>query len=168
MGSVDIWRYNSYPTPKYPGMVYPSQVSLPYDGYDVGGGNMRNMHPLVVFFFSPFFFIHTRIFPASGQAVVTGVVPSSPPFLPSFFVAQRVQQSHCSSIFHLVLLTYALALSASQVVHKKKCPRIYTSMHSGGNELTKLTYARLEDNLIRHRGARQNTTTCVIYCFHLM
>ena len=25
-------------------------------------------------------------------------------------------------------------------------------MHSGGLELTKLTYTRLEDNLIRHRG----------------
>ena len=25
-------------------------------------------------------------------------------------------------------------------------------MHSGGFELTKLTYTRLEDNLIRHRG----------------
>ena len=28
-------------------------------------------------------------------------------------------------------------------------------MHSAGLELTKLTYTRLEDNLIRHRGDRQ-------------
>ena len=27
-------------------------------------------------------------------------------------------------------------------------------MHAGGFELTKLTYTRLEDNLIRHRGDR--------------
>ena len=27
-------------------------------------------------------------------------------------------------------------------------------MHSGGFKLTKLTYTRLEDNLIRHRGDR--------------
>ena len=27
-------------------------------------------------------------------------------------------------------------------------------MHSGGFELTKLTYTRLEDNLTRHRGDR--------------
>ena len=27
-------------------------------------------------------------------------------------------------------------------------------MHSGGFELTKLIYTRLEDNLIRHRGGR--------------
>ena len=27
-------------------------------------------------------------------------------------------------------------------------------MHSGGFELTKLSYTRLEDNLIRHRGDR--------------
>ena len=97
-------------------------------------------------------------FPASGQAVVTGVVPSSPRFLPSIFIAHRVQQSHCSSIFNRVLLTHALALSASQFVHKKmhkkKSKRIYMRMHSAGLELTKLTYTRLEDNLIRHRGDR--------------
>ena len=82
--------------------------------------------------------------------MVTGVVPPPPRFLPSIFIAHRVQQSHCSSISHRVLLTHALALSASQFVHKKKSQRIYTSMHSAGLELTKLTYTRLEDNLIRH------------------
>ena len=85
----------------------------------------------------------------------TGVVPSSPRFFPSIFIAHRVQQSHCSSIFHRVLLTHALVLfSASQIVHKKKSQRIYTSMQTAGPELTKLTYTRLEDNLIRHRGMR--------------
>ena len=104
---------------------------------------------IFVLFFAHFYF------PASGQAVVTGsVAPSSPRFLPSIFSAHRVQQSHCSSIFHRVLLTHALALSASQFVHKKKSQRIYTSMHSAGLELTKLTYTKLEDNLIRHRGDR--------------
>ena len=108
-----------------------------------------------------FFFSHIY-FPASGQAVVTGVDPSPPRFLPSIFIAYlyRVQQSHCSSIFHRVLLTHALALSASQFVHKKKSQRIYTSMHSAGLELTKLTYTRLEDNLIRHRGGYPLVTTC--------
>ena len=109
------------------------------------------------FFFFFFFYSHSTYFPASsGQAVVTGVDPSPPRFLPSIFLAHRVQQSHCSSIFHrvLLLLTHALALSASQFVHKKKSQRIYTSMHSAGLELTKLTCTRLEDNLIRHRGDR--------------
>ena len=101
-----------------------------------------------------FFFTQQFYFPASGQAVVTGVVPSPPRFLPSISIAHRVQQSHCSSILHQVLLTHALALSASQFVHKKKSLRIKTSMHSGGLELAKLTYTRLEDNLIRHRGDR--------------
>ena len=100
-----------------------------------------------------FFFAHFH-FPASGQAVVTGGIPSPPRFLPSIFIAHRVQQSHCSSIVHRMLLTHAPALSASQLVHKKKSQRIYTSMHSAGLELTKLTYTRLEDNLIRHRGDR--------------
>ena len=71
------------------------------------------------FFFFFFFLAHFH-FPASGQAVVTGVTPSPPRFLPSIFIAYRVQQSHCSSIVHRVLLTHALALSASQFVHKKK------------------------------------------------
>ena len=101
-----------------------------------------------------FVFFSHLYFPASAQAVVTGIVPSSPRFLPSIFIAHRVQQSHCSSDSHRVLLTHALALSASQFVHKKKSRRIYTSMHSAGLELTKLTYTRLEDNLIRHRGDR--------------
>ena len=34
--------------------------------------------------------------------------PFSPRFLPSIFIAHRVQQSHCSSIFHRVLQTHAL------------------------------------------------------------
>ena len=54
-----------------------------------------------------------------------------------------------SSVAH-----HAIALSASKFVHKKKSQRIYTSMHSGGFKLTKLTYTRLEENLIRHRGDR--------------
>ena len=113
------------------------------------------MNVMTLFFFNLFFFFFAHFyFPASGQAVDTGVVPSSPRFLPSIFIARRVQQSHCSSIFHRVLLTHALALSATQFVHKKKSQRIYTSMHSAGLELTKLTYTRLEVNLIRHRGDR--------------
>ena len=112
------------------------------------------------FFFAPFYF------PASGQAVVTGVIPSPPRFLPSIFIAHRVQQSHCTSIFifHRMLLTHALALSASQFVRKKKSPRIYTSMHSLGFELTKLAYTRLEDNLIRQRGDRPFDTYARLLC----
>ena len=34
-------------------------------------------------------------------------------------------------------------------------------MHSVGLELTKLTYTRLEDNLLRHRGDRPLYTTTV-------
>ena len=104
------------------------------------------------------FFISHFKFPASGQAVVAGVVPSPPRFLRSIFIAHRVQQSHCSSIFQRVLLTHALALSASQFVHKKTSQRMYTSMHSAGLELTKLTYTRLKGNLIRHRGDRHRAS----------
>ena len=101
-----------------------------------------------------FFFSHTSTFQLLDKPwlQVSSILP--PQFLPSFVFAHRVQHSHCSSISHRVLLTHALALSASQYVHKKKFQRIYTSMHSAGLELPQLTYTRLEDNLIRHRGDR--------------
>ena len=104
---------------------------------------------LIGFCFSSHFY-----FPASRQAVVTGVVPSPSWFLPSIFIAHGVQQSRCLSNFHPVLLTHALALPAGQFVHKRECQRIYMSMHSAGLELTKMTYTRLEDSLIRHQGDR--------------
>ena len=131
--------------------------------------SMVSMSLSVFFFFFPFFFLAYFHFPASGQPVVTGgVIPSPPRFLPSIFVAHRAHQSHCSSIVHRMLLTHALALSASQFVHKKKSQRIYTSMHSAGLELTKLTYyTRLEDNLIRHRGDRFSYTALVYFCPHV-
>ena len=107
-------------------------------------------HSARPFFF--LFFLHTSTFQLLDKPWSQVSSLSSPRVLPSIFVAHRFQQSHCSLIFHRVLLTHALALSASQFVHKKKSPRIYTSMHSGGFELTKLTNTGLEDNLIRHRG----------------
>ena len=107
-------------------------------------------------------------FPASGQAVVTGVVPSPPLFLPSIFIAHGVQQSHYSSIFHRVLLTHALALSASQFVLKKKFQRNYTRMHSAGLELTKLTYTMLEDNLIRSNNITYGLATHISQLTQLM
>ena len=118
-------RQANYQDKPFPSLPFPSLPfpSLPF--------------PSLPFLFSCFFFPHFY-FPASGQAVVTGVVPFPPRCLPLIFIAHRVQQSHCSSIFHRVLLTHALALSASQFVHKKKSQRIYTSMHSAGLELTKL------------------------------
>ena len=87
-------------------------------------------------------------FPASGQAVATGVVPSLPRFLPSFLSRIGFINPTARRFFIGCLLTHALAFSESQFVRKKKSPRIYTSMHSGRFELTKLTYTRLEDNLI--------------------
>ena len=76
--------------------------------------------PRLHFLFFILFFIFTHFhFPASGQAVVTGVIPSPPRFLPSIFIAHRVQQSHCSSIVHRMLPTHALALSAVNLFTRK-------------------------------------------------
>ena len=43
--------------------------------------------------------ILTNYFPASGEAVVSGVISSPPYDVPSVFIAHRVQHSHCLSIF---------------------------------------------------------------------
>ena len=111
------------------------------------------------------FFSHTSTYQLLDKpwSQVSSLLP--PGSCLQFFIAHRVQQSHCSSIFHRVLLTHALAFSASQFVRKRKSPRIYTSMHSGGLELTKLTYTRLEDNLIRHRGDRLVYILCGVSFF---
>ena len=98
------------------------------------------------------FFSHTFAFQLLDKPWLQVLSLLPPGSCLQFIIAHRVQQSHCSFDFHRVLLTHALALSVSHFVHKKKSQRIYTSMHSAGLELTKLTYTRLEDNLIRHRG----------------
>ena len=130
------------PSPSY--IVTPPEISayITVDTVCRGGPDTVSFF---IFCFPHFYF------PAFGQAVVTGVVPSPSRFVPSIFIAHRVQQSHCSSIFHRVLLTHALALFASKFMHKKKSQLIYTSMHSAGLERTKLAYTRLEKNLIRRR-----------------
>ena len=77
------------------------------------------------------------------QAVVTGVVLPFPPSVIAFICFWRIGFStHWSSIFHQVLLTHAIALSASQLVHKMTN---YTSTHSEEFEHTKSAYTRLED-----------------------
>ena len=85
----------------------------------------------IPFFFINVFFTH-MYFSASGQAVVTGVVPFPPRFSPSIFAAHRIQQSHCWSIFLWVWLTHALALSASQFVTQEKVPRNLLEFALGG------------------------------------
>ena len=86
-----------------------------------------------------------------------GCRPFPPRFMPLISFALKVQKSHCSSIAHRVLLTHAVALSASQFVREKKSPRIYTSMHSGGFEL--LSHAlRGRDNT---QTGERSTILCV-------
>ena len=92
---------------------------------------------LVPFFFFFSFFDHHFYFPAqlvggfypqrsSGQAVVTGVVPSSPRYVPSFFIEHRVQHSHCSSIF---IECCSLSLSRFPLINFVFMTRIYSEQH---------------------------------------
>ena len=70
------------------------------------------------FFLFCFSYIYSSPF---GQAVVTGVVPSSPTrFLPSIFIAHRVQQSHCSKIF-----SSSVANSRARTLQEKVPTNLY-------------------------------------------
>ena len=109
------------------------------------------------------FFTHTSTFSSfwtsRGHRCRRPFFPAVPAF--SFYRGSRVQQSHCWSIFHGVLLTHALVLSASQFVQEKKSPRLYIRVctrRDSNSRIWPRTYTRLEDNLIqqlvRHRGDR--------------
>ena len=67
----------------------------------------------------------TRFYPqrSSGQAVVTGVVPSPPRYVPLIFIAHRSAFPLLVD-FHRMLLTHALALSANHFLCKKKSLRV--------------------------------------------
>ena len=126
------------------------------------GTPAERFYTLIDVFF--FFFLSHFYFPASGQAVVTGVVPFPRRFLPSIFIAHRVQQSHCSSLFPSSVANSRSRAFRKSIVRKKKSQRNYTSMQSAGLELTKLTYTTLEDNLMRHRGDRFWRYECATEC----
>ena len=101
----------------------------------------RQLHSLHIYTHSLYidyiFSAHVSILLSSfwTTAVVTGrgVVPFIPRGSCLHHLSRirfRFQQSYdCSSNFHLMWLTHALALSASQFVRKKKSPRVYTSDH---------------------------------------
>ena len=100
-----------------------------------------------------FFFFHTHLLCSFGTSRGHRCRPFSPPGSCLQFLSRIGFSNPTACRFFIECCL--LALSASQFVHKKNSPRIYTSIHSGGFELTKLTYTRLEDKLIRHRGDRR-------------
>ena len=92
--------------------------------------NLRR--PTVIFVgFVPFCFcfFHSFAFQLLDivQAVVTGVVPSSPRFLPSILSRIGFSNPTARRFFIECVANSALALSASQFVLKKKALRIYTT-----------------------------------------
>ena len=86
--------------------------------------------------------------------MVSGVVPSPRRYEPSVFGGAYEGSAFplLVDFFHRMLLTtHALALSASQFVHKKRSVRIDTNTHSDGLELTRSTYSRHEEDNMLHR-----------------
>ena len=103
-----------------------------------------------------FFFLHTYTFQLLDKpwSQVSSLLPPGS-------CLQFLSRIKGSAIPLLVdFLSNVVANSRSRAFHKSICAqekvpsRICMSMHSGGLELAKLAYARLEDNLIRHRGDR--------------
>ena len=121
-------------------------------------GEIDSTYELIKLF--SFFFTHLLLLSSFWTSRGHRCRPFSPPVL-----AFNYYRAQGSSIPLLVDFSSSVADSCSRAfrkasfVHKKKSPRIYTSMHSGGFELTKLTYTRLEDNLIRHWGDRHKAKT---------
>ena len=115
-----------------------------------GSGALKGLTQHRTFLF--FLFVHTSTFQLLDKKPWSQVSPLLPPGSCLQFLSRIRFSNPTARRLFIELLTHALALSASQFVRKKKSPRIYTSTHSGGFELTKLAYARVEDNLIRHRG----------------
>ena len=67
-----------------------------------------------------------------------------------YFIPHRIQQSHCSSTFHQVLPSDAVAFSASQFKCAKNPHEFIGVCTPEGFEFTEVTDTRLENNLIRH------------------
>ena len=80
------------------------------------------------------------------------------PFYPPV-LAFNFYRAYGSAIPLLVDFSSSVANTRSRAFCKsiyaqEKSQQVFTSMHSTGLELTKLTYTRLEDNLIRHQDDR--------------
>ena len=83
---------------------------------------------------NPFiFYIHTHLVASLWTSRGHRCRPFSAPGSCLRFFSRIGFSNHTARrlFIECLLLTYALALSASQFVHKTKSPRIYTSMHSG-------------------------------------
>ena len=106
----------------------------------------RTNKSMCSYFISFYFFAHFY-FPASGQAVATG---SSllPPGSCLQFLSRMGFSNPTARRFFIECCELTLPRFPQSICAQEKSPRIYTNMHSGGFELTKLTYTRL----IRHRG----------------
>ena len=125
-----------------------------------GDQSKQDLERHFFFFIFTFFLISHIYFPASGQAVVTGVVPPFPPpprFLPSIFIAHRVLSNPTLLVdFPSSVVANSRSRAFRESISPNEVIRVCTRR---GLELTKLTYTRLEDNLVRHRGDRPLTHT---------
>ena len=93
----------------------------------------KNKRPIYLKYSLYTYFFFTLLLPSFWTSRGHRCRPFFPPILAFNFYRARVQQSHCPSIFHRVLLTHALALSASQIAHKKKSPGIDTRVWTRGD-----------------------------------
>ena len=108
-------------------------------------------------FFFFFFFLSHFYSPASGQAVVTGVVPSSLWFLVSILSRMGFSNLTARRFSWGVLVHSRSRAFRKSICAQEKVPTNLYEYALGGAQTheTDLLYdTRLEDNLIRHRGDR--------------
>ena len=102
-------------------------------------------------------------FPASGHAVVSGVVPSPPRYVPSIFIAHGAQHSYCPSIF---IECYELTLSRFPRVKlctRKKVPTNLYEYALGG---TRTHAIELRGNIAGTRMTCYTTGATVFFLIH--
>ena len=107
--------------------------------------------------FSPFYF------PASGEAVVTRCRPFSPPILAfNFYRAHPTVRRFVLEC----LLTHALALSASQFVHKKKSLRIIRVCTRGDLNSRNRSTPGSRTTRYATGATRRTAMVLLVACFH--
>ena len=144
--------------------------AAPHTATTAGSVCAKRFHRRYIYIFFFFLYYHTSAFQLLDKpwSQVSSLLP--PGFLPSIFIAHRVQQSHCSSIFHRVLLTHALALSAYHypllangtplLGIKKARPGTYLLLKKNP-AVTLLLHAVILPLALRLSQQEQSTTLCI-------
>ena len=112
-----------------------------------------------------YFILHVLVVASFWISGCYGCRPFSPQVLACNFYRAWGSAIPLPDHFSSIVTDSRSRASCKSILHKKMSLRMYASVHSGELVLTKLTYTRLEDNLIRHRGDSIRVCLYVILLF---